>query len=185
MVTNIQHAQSEIAFAIQTGVPDTDLAKQFNLTPEEVHLAWEFYNAGNDLELVKLAQSKKILAPASKTETEDAVSQNDAAAPPLPAPPTHGYSVESLGKNVFIKPLPKDHPGRLITPPAYQTDSDMGFVHKCGSAVTPELKEGQLVLFDKFAETGARYDLVVDGEITPLVMVREEFILAVLTRVEL
>ena len=185
---NVTHALSEIAFAIQTGATDHDLETRFNLTPDEVRLALEFYTAGNDLELVKLAQVKKILAPATIAEAPDAAQNEIAAAPvlPPPPPPTHGYVVESLGKNVFIRPLPKDHPGRLITPPAYQTDSDMGFIHKCGSAVSPELREGQLVLFDKFAEVGAHYDLVVDGgEIVQLVMVREEFILAKLKRVEL
>ena len=181
---NITHAASEIGFAIQTGADSNDLAEMFNLTVDESTLAFELYAQGNDLELVKLAQSKKILVPASiAPEPSNIGTKADSV--PEPPSPAHGYSVTALGKNVFIRPLPKDHPGRLVTPPAYQTDSDIGFVHTAGQNVSTYIKRGQLVLFDKFADVGAHYDLVVDGEIVPLVMVREEFILGILKRVKL
>ena len=183
MVQNIFHAQSEIAFAIQTGADIDALKEQFGLDDVEAKNAIELYNAGCDLELVKLAQLRKpILNPTSIPEEETVAHASE----PLPAPPkpTHGYEVTARLSNVFIRPLPKDHVGRLITPAAYDSNSDMGFVHTVGPNVT-DIKPGSLVLFDRFAEVGAHYNLVVEGELTELVMVREEFILAVLERVEL
>ena len=183
VMQNIFHAQSEIAFAIQTGADTDALKEQFGLDDVEAKNAIELYNAGCDLELVKLAQLRKpTLNPTSIPEEETVAHASE----PLPAPPkpTHGYEVFPRDNNVFIRPLPKEHPGRLITPPAYESNSDMGFVHTFGEKVT-DLEEGDLVLYDKFAEVGAHYNLVVDGELTELVMVREEFILAVLERVEL
>lgn len=182
---NINKSQSEIAFAFQTGVSCLEIKEKFNLTDEEFNTAHDLFYAGNDLELVKLALSKKIQVSASNVEEENAGTPPVLDAAPLP-PPTHGYEVRALGRNVFIRPLPKEHEGRLITPPAYESNSDSGFIHSVGpEVIATVLRPGLLVLFDKFAETGARYQFVVDGEITELVMVREEFILAVLERVRL
>ena len=178
-------AQSEIAFAIQTGADVDSLKEQFGLDDVEARHALEYYEQGNDLELVKLAQSKTILTPAANTGEENASAPPAPDADPLPAPPppTHGYVPTPRGPIVFIRPLPKDHSARLITPPAYETNGDMGFVY--AAAPTANLKPGTLVLYDKFAEVGNKYDMVEDGEIVELVAIREEFILATLTRVKL
>ena len=178
-------AQSEIAFAIQTGADVDSLKEQFGLDDVEARHALEYYEQGNDLELVKLAQLKTILTPAANTGEENASAPPAPDADPLPAPPppTHGYVPTPRGPLVFIRPLPKDHSARLITPPAYETNGDMGFVY--AAAPTANLKPGTLVLYDKFAEVGNKYDMVEDGEIVELVAIREEFILATLTRVKL
>ena len=173
-------AQSEIAFAIQTGADVDSLKEQFGLDDVEARHALEYYEQGNDLELVKLAQSKTILTPAANTGDLITPEVQDLPAPP---PPTHGYVPTPRGPIVFIRPLPKDHSARLITPPAYETNGDMGFVY--AAAPTAKLNPGTLVLYDKFAEVGNKYDMVEDGEIVELVAIREEFILATLTRVKL
>ena len=173
-------AQSEIAFAIQTGADVDSLKEQFGLDDVEARHALEYYEQGNDLELVKLAQLKTILTPAANTGDLNTPEVQDLLAPP---PPTHGYVPTPRGPIVFIRPLPKDHSARLITPPAYETNGDMGFVY--AAAPTAKLNPGTLVLYDKFAEVGNKYDMVEDGEIVELVAIREEFILATLTRVKL
>ena len=173
-------AQSEIAFAIQTGADVDSLKEQFGLDDVEARHALEYYEQGNDLELFKLAQLKSILTPADNTGDLNTPEVQDLPAPP---PPTHGYVPTPRGPIVFIRPLPKDHSARLITPPAYETNGDMGFVY--AAAPTAKLNPGTLVLYDKFAEVGNKYDMVEDGEIVELVAIREEFILATLTRVKL
>ena len=176
-------AQSEIAFAIQTGADVDSLKEQFGLDDVEARHALEYYEQGNDLELVKLAQSKTILIPAADTGEQADSAETEVPALPAPPPPTHGYVPTPRGPIVFIRPLPKDHSARLITPPAYETNGDMGFVY--AAAPTAKLNPGTLVLYDKFAEVGNKYDMVEDGEIVELVAIREEFILATLTRVKL
>ena len=179
-------AQSEIAFAIQTGADVDSLKEQFGLDDVEARHALEYYEQGNDLELVKLAQLKTILTPAANTGEENASAPPAPDADPLPAPPppTHGYVPSPRHGIVFMRPLPKDHSARLIIPPAYETNGDMGFVFAAGPDCT-DLQSGFLVLYDKFAEVGNKYDMVEDGEIVELVAIREEFILATLTRVKL
>ena len=175
--------QSEIAFAIQTGADVDSLKEKFGLDDVEARHALEYYEQGNDLELVKLSQSKTILIPASHTEEGGHACQAEPLLPASP-PPTHGYVPSPRHGIVFIRPLPKDHSARLITPPAYETNGDMGFVFAAGPDCA-DLQPGQLVLFDRFAEVGNKYDMVEDGDIVELVAIREEFILAVLTRVSL
>ena len=176
-------AQSEIAFAFQTGETCEGIKSRFSLSDQEYLDAKEYYYAGNDLELVKLAQSKTILIPAADTGEQADSAETEVPALPAPPPPTHGYVPTPRGPIVFIRPLPKDHSARLITPPAYETNGDMGFVY--AAAPTAKLNPGTLVLYDKFAEVGNKYDMVEDGEIVELVAIREEFILATLTRVKL
>ena len=176
-------AQSEIAFAFQTGETCEGIKSRFSLSDQEYLDAKDYYYAGNDLELVKLAQSKTILIPAADTGEQADSAETEVPALPAPPPPTHGYVPTPRGPIVFIRPLPKDHSARLITPPAYETNGDMGFVY--AAAPTANLKPGTLVLYDKFAEVGNKYDMVEDGEIVELVAIREEFILATLTRVKL
>ena len=176
-------AQSEIAFAFQTGETCEGIKSRFSLSDQEYLDAKEYYYAGNDLELVKLAQLKTILTPAANTGEQAASAGTEIPTLPTPPPPTHGYVPTPRGPIVFIRPLPKDHSARLITPPAYETNGDMGFVY--AAAPTAKLNPGTLVLYDKFAEVGNKYDMVEDGEIVELVAIREEFILATLTRVKL
>ena len=176
-------AQSEIAFAFQTGETCEGIKSRFSLSDQEYLDAKDYYYAGNDLELVKLAQSKTILIPAADTGEQADSAETEVPALPAPPPPTHGYVPTPRGPIVFIRPLPKDHSARLITPPAYETNGDMGFVY--AAAPTAKLNPGTLVLYDKFAEVGNKYDMVEDGEIVELVAIREEFILATLTRVKL
>ena len=178
--------QSEIAFAFQTGETCEGIKSRFSLSDQEYLDAKAYYYAGNDLELAKLAQSKTILTPAANTGEENASAPPAPDADPLPAPPppTHGYVPSPRHGIVFIRPLPKDHSARLITPPAYETNGDMGFVFAAGPDC-PDLQSGFLVLYDKFAEVGNKYYMVEDGEIVELIAIREEFILATLTRVKL
>ena len=101
------------------------------------------------------------------------------------ARPEYGYKPQPLLDRVFIKPVPKEHKSRLITPDAYGTATDQGFV----SAVGPDvqgIKVGDLVLFDRFAKVGYEFTLLDDeGEITEQVCLQAVFIFAVLERVKL
>lgn len=110
---------------------------------------------------------------------------NEPLEPIIESKPTHGYRPSALGRQVFIKPVPKDHPGRLITPPAYEPATDMGFVSAAGPEVTG-VRVGQLVMYDKYATVGNEFELLdEDGEVVPMVRLPVDFVFATLERVKL
>ena len=110
---------------------------------------------------------------------------NEPLVPIFIAAPTHGYEPIALGRQVFLKPVPKEHPGRLITPPAYEPAVDMGFVVCVGPEVTG-IKSGDLCLYDKYAVTGNELELLdEDGQIVPMVRLPIDFVFATLKRVKL
>jgi co-chaperonin GroES (HSP10) len=102
-----------------------------------------------------------------------------------PEKPTHGYQPHPLLDRVFIRPVPKEHKSRLITPDAYGTATDQGFVTAVGPKVEG-IKIGDLVLFDRFAKVGYEFSLLDDeGDLSELVCLQAVFIFAVLKRVQL
>ena len=116
---------------------------------------------------------------------QEAVSDATGFVEEAPVKKDFGYKPIPLADNVFLKPLPKEHPGRLLFPPAYEPASDIAFVHCTGpEAVT--VNPGDLVLFDKFAEVGNRFELVNDeGVVEEMIRIQLPFIYAVLKRVNL
>lgn len=102
-----------------------------------------------------------------------------------PTKPEYGYRPTPLLDRVFIKPVPKEHKSRLITPDAYGTATDQGFVTAVGPDVVG-IKAGDLVLFDRFAKVGYEFTLLDDeGELAELVCMQAQFVFAVLQRVKL
>jgi hypothetical protein len=132
---------------------------------------------------MKLAEDlEKVLS----SPVPGSVAGAEEAEPVTPAPKSRkfGYRAFPRPGYVFVKPVPKDHPGRLITPPAYEPAADMGFIHAVGEVC--DLSVGDLVLFDKFAEIGSRFELLDENdELVEMVQLRQEFITAVLERVKL
>ena len=93
-----------------------------------------------------------------------------------------GYRATALGKNVFIKPVPKEHAAHFIIPDAYEPATDSGFVASAGPDVVG-IKPGNLVLYDRFATTGNEFTLLdEDGELVPMVRLHSDFIYATLDR---
>ena len=109
---------------------------------------------------------------------------NEPLEPIAVATPTHAYRPSALGRSIFIRPVPKDHPGRLIVPPAYESAADMGFVSSIGPEVSG-IKPGQLVLYDRYATVGSEFELLEDNEIVPMVRLTSDFVFATLERVKL
>lgn len=103
----------------------------------------------------------------------------------IPQKAEYGYQPSALGRQVFIKPVSTEHPSHLIIPPAYEPASSIGFVHCFGPEVTG-LKQGDLVLYDRFATTGNEFDLLDEGgECVKMVRLDSNFVFATLTRVKL
>ena len=110
---------------------------------------------------------------------------NEPLEPIVVEKPTHSYQPTALGRQVFIKPVPKEHPGRLITPPAYEPATDMGFVVCAGPEVTG-IEPGHLCMYDKYAVTGNEFELLdEEGQIVSMVRVPVDFVFATLKRVKL
>lgn len=114
--------------------------------------------------------------------------ENEPSHPLEWAPPPkleYGYRPQALLDSVFVKPCAKEHKSRLITPDAYGTATDQGFVTAVGPKVEG-IKAGDLVLYDRFAKVGYEFDLLdEDGEISQIVRLSAQFIFAVLERVRL
>ena len=101
------------------------------------------------------------------------------------AKPEYGYKPSPLFDSVFIKPVPREHKARLITPDAYEPATDIGFVVAVGPAING-LKAGDLVLFDRFAKVGYEFTLVDEtGDLVPMIRLQSAFVFAVLERVRL
>jgi co-chaperonin GroES (HSP10) len=153
-----------------------DLEKKYFLDESDLAAALRWLKEDNTLELEKLLVSR---IPVEK----------EVALEPLPEfveeKPTHGYRAAPRKNFLFVKPLPKEHKGRIIIPPAYESTSDMGFVHDVGPDVT-DIKPGDLVLFDKYAEVGQKFNLVdEDGELVDLIQMSDFNVTAILTRIDL
>jgi hypothetical protein len=112
---------------------------------------------------------------------------NEPLEPIVETKPEYGYLPIALKSTVFIKPVPKEHPGRLIVPPAYEPATDMGFVVCTGPEVdNSQMAPGALVMYDKFAVAGNEFELLdADGELVPMVRLDAAFVFAVLKRVKL
>jgi hypothetical protein len=171
----VQH-YGDFDFDCKMGTPHAQIQEKYDLTDREMSLALDYYAQGNNLELEKLLSQKTThqanpLPPVLVLEPEEK--------------PEFGYSALPLRTFLFVKPLPVEHRGRLLIPKAYESSSDMGFVHEVGIEVQA-INKGDLVLYDKYAEVGNRFELVDDtGEIVSLVQMREDNVTAILTRVKL
>lgn len=166
----------DLDFALSTGMSDTDVMAKYNFTAGELQTVKEYWAQGNNLEIEKILQAKMPAEPEVE-ETAPVVELIPEAKPDYGyrASPRHGY--------VFVKRLPPTHKGRLIVPKAYESESDMGFIDACGPDVT-DVNPGDLVLFDKFAETGMRFTLLdSDGDLVDLIQMLEVNVTAILTRV--
>lgn len=161
-----------VIFALKTGASAEDLQNNHGLTFLEAESAVSLWSQGNttglDLMLAAVAPTNTPSVDGYKTVVQE-----------TPEKPTYGYSVEPRSNYVFVKPLPKEHPGRLITPPAYESASDMGFVHASG---VPDINPGDLVLYDKYSTVGNIFEFIEEGEIIEMAQVRGEFITAKLRR---
>lgn len=94
----------------------------------------------------------------------------------------YGYETEPRGKYVFIRPVPQDHPARIVFPKSHQSDQEIGFIHAIHESVS-DLKKGFLVVYDRFAAIGAAFDVIDEsGEPCFVVQVDEAAISAVLHR---
>ena len=97
----------------------------------------------------------------------------------------YGYRPTALGTQVFIKPVPKEHPSHFIVPDAFEPASDTGFVASVGPDVVG-IQPGQLVMYDRFAVAGNEFELLdEDGEPVKMVRLHSDFVFATLTRVKL
>jgi len=172
----VQH-YNDFAFAVQMGKSPAVMAEEFHLTSDQVITALAFYTADNTVEL------EKLLASAVPVSTEPAP---EAPAIVLDAPedrPEFGYKATPRHSFLFVKPVPKEHKGRLIIPKAFESTSDMGFVHAAGPDVV-DVKVGNLVLFDKYAEVGNRFTLLdEEGELVDMIQMREDNVTAIMERV--
>ena len=168
-------SRSDFEFFVSTGATDDQLMQRFNLDADQLAQAKEWYEAENTFELDKLLQS---VAP-----TPEAAEPVEELIEPEPEPdPEFGYVASPLHSYVFIKPLPPEHKGRLIVPKAYQTNSDMGFIHAVGPNVSA-LKPGDLVMFDRYAAEQERFVLLdEEGDQIELVKIVQENVTAILTR---
>lgn len=168
-------SRNEFEFYVSTGATDEQLMQRFCLDVDQLAQAKEWYEQGNTLELDKLLESVAP-APEANAPVEELVE-------PEPEPdPEFGYVATPLHSYVFIKPLPPEHKGRLIVPKAYQTNSDMGFIHAVGPNVTV-LKPGDQVMFDKYAAEQERFNLLdEEGEEISLVKLVQENVTAILVR---
>lgn len=160
-----------IIFALKTGANAEDLQNNHGLAFSEAESAVSLWLQGNTTGL------DSLLATVVPANTPSMDGYN--VVQETPEKPTYGYSVEPRSNYVFVKPLPKEHPGRLITPPAYESASDMGFVHASG---VPDINLGDLVLYDKYSTVGNIFEFIEDGEIVEMAQVRGEFITAKLRR---
>jgi len=177
----MQYVQSfnDFDFAVKMGVPVEELTEKFNLTLDELDQALAFYHDGNNLDLEKLLGSKAVAAEEVEAEAPVAFEISE------PEKPDFGYLAVPRHSFIFVKPLPKEHKGRLMIPKAYESDSDMGFVESVGKDVA-DVKVGDLVLFDKYAEVGARFNLINrEGELVDLIQMMEVNVTAILTRIKL
>lgn len=98
----------------------------------------------------------------------------------------YGYLTQPRGKYVFIRPVPQDHPARIVFPKSHQSDQEVGFIHAVNSESVPDLHAGDLVVFDRFCAIGAAFDVVDEsGEPCFVLQVDEVAVSAVLHRREL
>src|SRR5271170_6295006 len=124
----IQHYDA-FEFDVKMGLASTDIMVKYHLDDADYITALDFLNVGNTLELEKLLGSRvpEVAVPASlpvPINVDEAVEK-----------PEYGYLATPRHGFMFVKPLPPEHKGRLITPKAYEANSDMGFVHAIGPDV--------------------------------------------------
>jgi co-chaperonin GroES (HSP10) len=168
-------SRNEFEFYVSTGATDEQLMEKFHLDVDQLAQAKEWYDAENTFELDRLLQSVAPAPVAAEPVAELVEPEPEVA-------PEYGYVASPLHSYVFIKPLPPEHKGRLIVPKAYQSNSDMGFVHAVGPHVTA-LKPGDQVMFDKYAAEQERFVLLdEEGDQIELVKLVQENVTAILTR---
>jgi len=168
---------NDFDFDVQMGTPAENMREKYGLSPAELLSAMEFYHQGNTLELEKLLGSKTVAAVAVDVEPEIVIEEEAAK-------PEYGYIATPRHSFMFVKPTSPEHKGRLITPKAYESTSDQGFVHAVGPDVL-DVKVGDLVLFDRYAEVGNRFELVdEEGDVVQMIQMREDNCTAILQRVK-
>lgn len=175
----VQHYDS-FEFDVKMGLPSVDIMLKYHLDDADYITALDFLNQGNTLELEKLLGSKhvdelavSVIGESQPINVEEAIEK-----------PEWGYIATPRHTFMFIKPTSPEHKGRLITPKAYESTSDQGFVHAVGPDVV-DVKRGDLVMFDKYAEVGNRFELVDDeGDVVSMIQMREDNVTAILQRVK-
>lgn len=87
--------------------------------------------------------------------------------------PQVGYRGRPFWDQILIQRVEREHSSNIILPDSMKLKSDIGFVIAVGNKVE-KIKEGQLVLFDRFASHGADIDLIdYDGIERKYLLLRE------------
>lgn len=171
----------DFEFDVKMGAASEEMQAKYGLTLDELQAALDFHSQGNTLELEKLLGEKRqqALKDLPPPEAPSIVIEEE------PERPDFGYRVTPLHTFIFVKPVPREHKSRLITPKAYESTSDIGFVHAIGPDVK-QVEKGMLVMFDRYAEVGNRFEIVDDeGDVVGMIQMRLDNITAILERVKL
>jgi co-chaperonin GroES (HSP10) len=171
--TYTQTHENDLAHDIALGVTQEEIIAKYGMTEAEYKKATILYLQGSDKELEQF-DHRVIEAP--DTVQEEVIE----LLPEIKA--EFGYQASPRHAHVFVKRVAKTHTSRLITPPAYDSDSDIGEVFAVGEDVK-DLKKGQIVLFDKYAVDGPEFHLLdEDGDDIQLLRINEINVVATLTK---
>lgn len=170
------HSFDDIEFLVRTSTA-AQIAAKYGV-PE---LTAEIAQLMDDPDSLAVYLAKNTPQPAApeqvQAETPDVVFETQRV--------DYGYETTPRGKYVFIRPCPTDHPARVVFPKSHQSDQEVGFIHAVHASV-PDLKVGNLVVYDRFAAIGAAFDVVDDSGVPCFVVqVDEAAISAVLNRRDL
>ena len=170
------HSYDDVEFLVRTCTPE-QIAEKYDALQHVASIA-ELMNDPAALTEFLASVTPIIEQPEQpKTEVPEVVFEQHKV--------DYGYITHPRGKYVFIRPVPQDHPARIVFPKSHQSDQEIGFIHAVHDTV-PDLKLGNLVVYDRFAAIGAAFDVVDEsGEPCFVVQVDEAAISAVLQRRDL
>ena len=177
-----QSHSSEFSFDIGLGTLSVEEIKaKYHLTlGDDYAEAMKLYSAQDDTGLDSFLLDRN--PPVAMDAAEEVVVPVELDL--TPDKPTFGYKAQPRNNYIFVRPSPPNHSGRMVIPPAYQAQSNIGLVRSVGKSVL-DVKQGDLVMYDKYAEMGNRFPLMDgDGEIVDLVQMAEVNVTAILTKVE-
>lgn len=98
--------------------------------------------------------------------------------------PTVGYRGQPVGDSVLVQRVEREHSSNLVLPDSMKSKSEIGYIVAVGKKVKL-YKQGQMVLFDKFASHGADIELVdEDGIERKYLLLKEYDLLMTLTKVK-
>lgn len=101
----------------------------------------------------------------------------------LPDKPKVGYRGQPVGDSVLVQRVEREHSSNLVLPDSMKSKSEIGYIVAVGKKVKL-YKQGQMVLFDKFASHGADIELVdEDGIERKYLLLKEYDLLMTLTKV--